>query len=183
MEQAKVSDQRAGVVCPIDQQACEGANGPMGTHMCWKQCKAGKHFIDAITGASSLRRRPDAPNPIEGAGARGHGTFKYAHRNKCECPPCLAARARNNAKKRKQERARRARIRAANPPVKTISHGKRYAWYNLKCECLPCLDAKRKWQINNNKKKREARERDRVLRSANRTEATQEHSNDCLIAS
>jgi hypothetical protein len=120
------------VICPIDNLACDGANGTTESDKCIQRCTRGKDFADKAVKYA----RPTAA-PVDEPASGNHGGLTFSRKSKCPCELCAKRREEYLEDQRIFKRGRR---QGEPDRVKTFTHGTRYAWEVKKCQCEPCLE-------------------------------------------
>ena len=139
------------VTCPIDQQPCEGACGPVNSDRCQESCAAGKNWMDHRT--NRLMKKSVTNDNLAPVKAK-HGARTWAVKLKCGCNLCVIYNEERYKKDQKKRKARRT-----NGKEHKGKHGTLYAWNERKCDCPTCLDHKVKYLRNKYEKERLKRQR------------------------
>jgi hypothetical protein len=113
------------MICPIDREPCEAANGIINSSECRGRCSKGLQFATSILGKKNLGLLD--PNKSH----ERHGVYGWAKYHKCKCDLCKDA-----LNKYKRERNRDKGV----PEFKPTQHGSRRMYEFYKCRCELCLN-------------------------------------------
>lgn len=135
----------SSVICPVDNDSCEGACGTKDSPTCLSRCERVRSIVNVIKSKSAPVGIILPPNS-----QATHGKFTMAMKHRCQCEECLDYYQKTLIKKRIVGKAYRDGQR--NP--QTMTHGSSYAWGKIKCTCDICQAAKDKWHEERYAKKR-----------------------------